>query len=263
MNPTARQVVEHILADLSVEPMEETVDTFKAGDPDAPVAGIATTFMATLDVLERAADKGVDLVITHEPTFYDHQDETDWLEGDPVVAAKRCCIDENGLVVWRFHDHWHRHEPDGILAGMARQLGWEEFQDGECPWRFDLPPTTLAELLATVQERIGATVVRAVGDPALACSGVALVPGAAPRRRHLEALQADGVDALVIGEAREWETCEYVRDAARAGLKKGLVLAGHCRSEEAGMEFLAEWLRPRFEGVRIDYLPAGDPFWTT
>ena len=33
----------------------ETVDTVKTGGPDTPVTGIATTFMSTLGVLQRAA----------------------------------------------------------------------------------------------------------------------------------------------------------------------------------------------------------------
>jgi len=86
----------------------ETVDTFKAGSPDEPVTGIAVTMMATMDVLQRAATSGNNLVITHEPTFYNHLDKLDVLgekEKDPVLAAKLAFIAEHHLVVWRFHDH--------------------------------------------------------------------------------------------------------------------------------------------------------------
>lgn len=87
---TARQVVDRIKANVGVPWSEQTVDTIKAGEPDTPVDGIAVTMMATLDVLERAAAAGHNMVITHEPTFYDHLDPTDGLVGekDPVTAAK-------------------------------------------------------------------------------------------------------------------------------------------------------------------------------
>ena len=52
---TARQVIGRIQKNVGVPWRSETVDTFKAGDPDTPVTGIATTMMATYDVLERAA----------------------------------------------------------------------------------------------------------------------------------------------------------------------------------------------------------------
>src|SRR6266446_2971881 len=56
--------------------------------------GIAVTMMATFDVLQRAAAHGANLVITHEPTFYDHFDKLDVLESehDSVTAAKRAFI---------------------------------------------------------------------------------------------------------------------------------------------------------------------------
>ena len=48
---TARQVLDRIKANMGVPWMDQTVDTFKDGDPDAPVTGIAVTMMATFDVL--------------------------------------------------------------------------------------------------------------------------------------------------------------------------------------------------------------------
>ncbi len=89
---TARQVIDKIRENLGVAWREPTVDTIKAGNPDAPVRGIATTVMATLDVLQRAAAQGKNLIITHEPTFYNHEDKTQDFEKDPVYLAKRALI---------------------------------------------------------------------------------------------------------------------------------------------------------------------------
>src|SRR5438477_3767962 len=72
---TANEVIEQIKAHVGIPWMEKTVDTFKAGDPQTRVTGIATTMMATLNVLQRAAANGQNLIITHEPTFFDHQDD--------------------------------------------------------------------------------------------------------------------------------------------------------------------------------------------
>jgi hypothetical protein len=52
---TAREVVQRIQEHVGVPWQKETVDTFKAGDPDTKVTGIAVTMMATFDVLQRAA----------------------------------------------------------------------------------------------------------------------------------------------------------------------------------------------------------------
>ncbi|HEX4999302.1 MAG TPA: hypothetical protein VFY29_13830, partial [Terriglobia bacterium] len=103
---TARQVIERIQKNVGVQWWSETVDTFKIGNPDTIVKGIATSFSATLDVCQRAHAAGMNLLIVHEPTFYNHNDETANLSGG-TYETKRSFIERNGLVVWRFHDHWH------------------------------------------------------------------------------------------------------------------------------------------------------------
>ena len=100
---TARQVVAEIQKHVGVEWKSETVDTFKAGNPDTAVTGIAVTMMATMDVLQRASAKGLNFVITHEPTFYAHLDTPEGLpDSDPVWAEKRAFIEKHGMVVWWF-----------------------------------------------------------------------------------------------------------------------------------------------------------------
>src|SRR4051794_739129 len=74
---TAREIVDLIKQHVGVPWREQTVDTIKAGDPETPVTGIATTMMATFDVLRRASAAGANLVITHEPVFYTHLDSTE------------------------------------------------------------------------------------------------------------------------------------------------------------------------------------------
>ena len=163
---TARQVIEEIKQHVGVPWSDKTVDVIKAGDPDAPVTGIATTMMATFDVLKRAAAEGRNLVITHEPVFYSHLDGTDQLkqENDAVFAEKERFIIEHKMVVWRFHDHWHRRRPDGILEGMTAALGWEKFQSADRPSLFVMPQISVEQLAADIQKRIKINTLRVVGS---------------------------------------------------------------------------------------------------
>src|SRR5262245_31464457 len=64
---TARQVIERIQKHVGVEWRKETVDTFKIGNPDTVVKGIATSWSATLDVCQRAHAAAKNLLIVHEP----------------------------------------------------------------------------------------------------------------------------------------------------------------------------------------------------
>ena len=212
--PTAREVVAAIQEHVGVPWKTETVDTFKAGNPETRVMGVAVTMMATLDVLQRAAAKGQNLIITHEPTFYNHLDRPEGMdESDAVWKEKRAFIEKNGLVIWRFHDHWHMRKPDGILAGMVRALGWEKYQSVENPHLFTMPETTLEKLAADVAKQLETPVLRVVGNPGMRVTKLALSPGAAGFERETHALEMEKVEVLLVGETREWETVEYAADA--------------------------------------------------
>jgi hypothetical protein len=69
----------------------------------------------------------------------------------------------------------------------------------------------------------------------------------------------DDIDAILCGEVREWEACEYLRDAAFFGWPKGMLVVGHASSEEDGMAYLVRWLRPHMPNVPITHVPCGDP----
>jgi putative NIF3 family GTP cyclohydrolase 1 type 2 len=261
---TAREVIARIQEHVGIPWMQQTVDTFKAGNPETEVKGIAVTMMATLDVLQRAAAAGQNLVITHEPTFFNHQDKPDDLEqkdNDPVLAAKRAFIEEHGLVIWRFHDHWHRMKQDGIEAGMAHALGWEKFQDSGNQYLFAIPETDLDHLATDLKSRLNIRIMRVVGDPKLKVKKVALVPGASGFAKETRALEINDVQVLITGEPREWETVEYVADAVTEGKPKALIILGHIPSEQAGMEECVRWLKTFVSEVPIEFVPAREPFW--
>ena len=260
---TANEVVERIKKNLGVPWNEQTVDTFKSGDPNGRVTGIAITMMATLDVLQRAAAQGDNLIITHEPTFYDHTDalrELPMGESDPVLAEKRKFIADHHLIIWRFHDHWHRNTRDGILAGQVHALGWENCEDKANPYLFTIPETTVERLSDDIQKRLRIHVMRVVGDRDMKVKRVAFSPGASGFRREVGALEMPDVDVLLAGEPREWETVEYVADAIAEGRHKALIILSHVPSEQFGMDECAQWLKTFVTEVPIEFVPTKDPF---
>jgi putative NIF3 family GTP cyclohydrolase 1 type 2 len=260
---TARELVAEIQKQVGVEWKKDTVDTFKAGNPDTPVTGVAVTMMATMDVLQRASAKGLNFVITHEPTFYAHLDTPEGVpESDPVWTEKRAFIEKHGMVVWRFHDHWHMRKPDGIEAGNVHALGWEKFQRPDNQYLFVMPETTLKELAKQVSKKLGSSVVRVVGEPDSKITKVGFSPGAAGSPREIRALEQDDVEVLLVGETREWETVEYAADAVSQGRKKALIVIGHIPSEQPGMEECARWLKGFVKDVAVEFVPAKQPFWT-
>ncbi len=257
--PTAAQVIERIQKNVGVPWRTPTVDTIKSGDSGTRVKGIATTMMATLDVVQRAAASGKNFVITHEPTFYSHEDKTEALKEDPTYQFKQNFLDRHDMVVFRFHDHWHAHRPDGIATGMMQALGWEKYTDSANPKQFLFDGITLSALAKQMEDRLKIRSMRVVGDPNLRVHTVAGNWGYAG---SLRPFARPDLDVLVIGEAREWELIEYAADTITAGKKKGLIVLGHIPSEQAGMLNCANWLKTFISEVPIEFIPAVEPFWS-
>ncbi|MBN1993236.1 MAG: Nif3-like dinuclear metal center hexameric protein [Anaerolineae bacterium] len=257
----ARQVIERIQKNVGVPWRAETVDTVIAGKPETPVTGITTTIMATLDVLQRSAVAGNNLVITHEPTFYLHQDKTETLTEDEVYQLKVDFIQKRQLVIFHFHDHWHARRPDGIATGMVKELGWEKHADGLNPHLFVFPGIPLARFVKEIQSQLNIRTMRVVGDPKLQVNRVIASWGFLDRDRGIKLLAQPGVEVVIAGETREWEVVEYAQDIITAGKKKALILLGHMVSEQAGMQYCAEWLKSFITEVPIEFLPMPEPFW--
>src|SRR5579862_6600661 len=176
---TAQQVVDAIKSHVGVEWREKTVDTFKTGDPNTVVTGVAVTMMATLDVLQRAVANGDNMVITHEPIFFNHMlEQPEGMDpSDAVWTAKREFIEKNHLVIWKFHDHWHMRKPDGIQEGTVKKLGWQKYWNKDDQGVLVIPETTLAELASYVAKKLNAPAVRVVGDPKMKVTKIGLNPG--------------------------------------------------------------------------------------
>jgi putative NIF3 family GTP cyclohydrolase 1 type 2 len=255
---TPRRVVELIQAKLGVTWRTETVDTFKAGNPDTAVRGIATTVMATMSVLERAAAAGRNFVISHEPTFYSHTDSTAEIEADPIYQRKAELIKTHDLVVWRFHDHWHMRRPEPMAQGFFRAMGWE--QDVQSSNRITtIPETTLEAAARLAEDRLAIKALRVIGNPTTKVTKVAFMPGYGQLPALMRAL-ADA-DLVFTGEQREWEGLYYAHDVVASGRPKGVIVLGHAVSEEPGMKICAEWLKTFITDVPVELIPAGEPFW--
>ena len=260
--PTAAEMFARIERSYRAEPVPDTVDTLKAGDPTTRVTGIATTFLDTMDVLREAARRGDNLVITHEPTFYNHRDDVSKLREDPVYREKLLFIEEHHLVVYRMHDAIHSGQTDHILDGFYEALGWTEYRHaptGDGQYLVTIPKTTLLALSEFLEARLKIKTLRVEGDPGLVITHAAVIPGAAGMDKHVQALERPDVDVLIAGEASEWETVEYVRDAVAQKRPKALILLGHEVSEEPGMERCAEDLRRLFPGTRVDHISSEQP----
>jgi putative NIF3 family GTP cyclohydrolase 1 type 2 len=259
---TAEQVISAIIKKTGSNIISNTVDVIKEGDPKTQVKGIITCMFATMDVLKQAVTKNCNLIIVHEPLYYNHLDETEKLQNDPVFLEKRKYISDHQLVIWRFHDYIHSMRPDGIGTGMVAKLGWKNYLVKGTTDQFLLPETTLKELLNNLKQVFPKNAFYVIGNPDLKLTRVILAAGAPGSTTHIRLLENKNVDVVLAGEAQQWETYEYTRDAVDQGRKKAIIFLGHINSEEAGMDYCASWLKSFLSDMPVNYIECGSSFWS-
>jgi len=273
---TAQAVAERLQSALGGDWPSDATDGFKAGDPNTSVKGIATTAMATMDVLKRASRAGSNLIVTYEPTFFGRQDGSPAAAApangrggrgamgiawdDPVYRAKKELIEKNGLVVFRLHDHWQTRGGSDMTTGLAETLGWRKYRIKPDDVLYEIPAATAEDVVAAIRNKLSLRGgLRAVGDRKALVRRVMLYPGvmtaALMWQRYAE------TDLIVTGEVREWENTFYAADMLTAGEKRGLVTIGRVASEDPGMRACAAWLKTIVKEVPARWIPAGDLYW--
>jgi putative NIF3 family GTP cyclohydrolase 1 type 2 len=258
---TAREVVELIEKNSGVPINARSYrDTFKLGNPDSTVRGIATTMMATFDMLKRAHTAGLNMVISHEDTFWNDRDDIKDLTENLLYRIKTEYVLKNDMIIWRDHDHMHAMKPDFTVVGELRSVGIKGGENATMsPRIFTIPETSLGEFAAQVKRLTGSRALRCAGDPKARVSKILVGPGYATPRMTAEA------DVVIGGEQQEadggFDNVEYVLDAASLGMAKGVIMLGHVISEQPGMEDYAKWMRTFIHEIPIQFVPAEEPYW--
>lgn len=266
---TIQKIIDNILAYHPDIGDRRTCDVAVGADPNQECTGILISIAPTVEIIRKAIAIGANFIFVHEPTFFSgYDDECEWLEGNDVYEEKMQLLKDNGIVVFRDHDHMHAHNPDGIFHYMIRQLGWSDYLCGENErdWQVRLPETTLGELVQHVKEAMALDTIRYIGNPDAKVSTVGfcghLLPGPHTNWSNNDQLLACcKYDVVIPGETVDWTVPLYYRDAAMLGKNKGMIIPGHFVQEEAGMRWAHEWVRPLVDPeLPITFAAAGDMF---
>jgi putative NIF3 family GTP cyclohydrolase 1 type 2 len=270
---TPRELVDRMIARATAEGSPPPAragyrDTFKIGDPDVQITGVATTGMTTFRVLKQAVAEKRNFIIPHEGTWFSDRDEVkDFVENDPLYLAKKKFCEDHGLVIWRNHDLTHRMKPDQMFVGQLRLLGWTP----DAPPLINRMPTVtlpqpmkLAALARHVVSRCQVHAYRIAGSPDMMVRKVAVGVGYA----FPNFLTDPDVDVIVGGESQEgtdsslptYDLTQFASDSTALGRPRGLILLGHMGTEDIGMQVVAEWIRGIAPDLSVKYMPAGEPF---
>jgi len=256
---TVGDIMDMILKEIPGAPFSNTVDTLKSGNRNMVVTGIVTTMFATIDIIGQAIKNGANFIIAHEPTFYNHTDDTAWVSPNHIVQKKQELLAKNNITIWRLHDYLHSFVPDGVQLGVVTKAGWQPYyKPGNAV--LTVPPITLGNLAAHLKKQLEIQQVRVIGQLSQNCERIALLPGASGGQRHMSIVEKEKPDVLIVGEVHEWETAEYIRDTQQLGEKTALIVLGHSVSEEPGLQWLQEWMQARVQGIQVRHIASGNPF---
>jgi putative NIF3 family GTP cyclohydrolase 1 type 2 len=284
---TSQQLIEQIQKNVGVPWQSQRSDGFSDGilfgSGETRVSGIVTTFTPTFDALRKAVNTGKNVIICREAPTYSRGERAplSWrngpapskelLDNDAVWCAKQEFISRNNLVIIRLFDNWDARKTDGQLHGLSRALGWDsshlaaasgaDAYDSRNVY-FQLPKTSLDSLAEGIKKKLNVHGVRVIGKAESVVSKVALTHGLLLVADAERILREPDLDVVIAGDAVEWEAGPYFQDLVTAGKVKGLILLGDEASEEPGSGEMAEWVKGFVTEVPIEWIPAGEPFWT-
>ena len=241
---TAQDVVDRIRASAGVPWREKTVDGFKAGDPATVVTGIATTVMATMDVLRRAAAARRNLIVTQRADLLQRQRRARQ-RARPIPSTSRrrpSSTSAAGRLALLAITGTRACRTIRVQA-LAEALGWASrrhaAQSHLHDARDDARRADRARSQPAGRSRRAAdrSATRRCG-----CASVLLSPGTTDLPSTMRDLR--NADLVIAGEPREWEVVPYVaRHRDRPGSPRRMIALGRVVSEEPGMRACAAWMR--------------------
>jgi putative NIF3 family GTP cyclohydrolase 1 type 2 len=255
---TVGQIIDQFISEVPGGKLKETVDTLKSGSLEMKVTGIVTTMFATVEVIKKSIALGANFIIAHEPTFYSHQDNTDWLEKDPTYEYKKALLNDNNITIWRCHDYIHKVNPDPVTVGVLNKMGWENKMINKNPNLIQLNNQTLKDVIFSLKSKMSVDQLRYIGPLTQPCNKVLFIPGAAGSNTHIAAIKLFKPDVLICGEVEEWTTVEYVRDSIASGYKIALILLGHIASEEPSATYMLSWIHSNYPNINAHHIAAGN-----
>ena len=233
-----------------------TVDTFKSGQPDWEVSGIAVAWMSYRWALQRALELGCNTFITHEPTYYDHFDNNPAMLDIPQVRAKRDWIEQNKLIIIRCHDLWDQMPKTGITDAWGEFLGLTKVVSGDAFVRvYEIrprPARLLAAQVASKTGKVGQPFVQLIGSGETLVERICIGTGAITP--FLNAVEQYRVDLAICTD----DGIDYWRDGAFAiDMNIPIIVINHPVSEEAGVIRLAAHIQAKYPHIPVHHIPQG------
>jgi dinuclear metal center YbgI/SA1388 family protein len=222
------------LLDLDAYPDYGPMGMQVEGAPE--VRKIACAVSASLELFERVAQIGAELLIVHHGLIWDGDPR---VVAGPLRARLKALLDAD-VTLGAYHLALDAHAEVGNNALLARELGVEpERQFATVGWGGPLAePAGIDEFARRVREALGAEPLVFAHGPERIDQAAVVTGGAA---KFVADAAAEGYDLFLTGEAAE----PTLHTARELGIH--FVAGGHYATERMGVQALAARLAERFQ----------------
>lgn len=253
-----------------------TVDRFIIGDPNTVIKKIGTCWLSDWNTCRKAVESGVNVLITHEPTFYTHRDLEE-KEGDyfaspeytkqiylQQVDRKKKWINENGLVIIRNHDTLDALQDKGIPFAFGQFLGFSNNDIIASRTYYNVykfkkqTASSFARSLAGKLKELGQPGVAFYGDQDREVASVGIGTGWICDPMDYADLKPD-VFVAIDDVIRTHIQTVYAEDTGHP-----LIVINHGVSEEMGMRSLNQIIKQKFKAMDVIHFKQGCTYkWIT
>ena len=257
----ACSIIMESLEQLSAPSFAESWDNvgLLAGRRDKMVHKICIALDATDEVIEEAAAKGADLLLTHHPLIFSaiKRVNTDDFTGRRIVKLL-----QSDISYYAMHTNF---DVMGMADAAADEMRLKERQVLDITYEDEiskegigrygkLPQVmTLEECASYVKEIFHLESVKIYGEPDCAVECAAISPGSG--KSMIKPAVAVGAEVLVTGDIEHHEGL----DAMAQGLM--IIDAGHYGIEKIFVPYMTEYLKREFPRLEVFAAKEKNPFW--
>ena len=251
---TTNDILDHVLSRSPWVDPKQTVDGVKFGDGSLPIAKVAVCWYPSIRTIQGAIAQDCDLLLTHEPTWWDHLDRPGgWRNQGPGLKKTRL-LEKSGLVVARLHDTWDRWPQIGVRDAFAKGLGLGAcLAEDQERWHgmYEIPEQSLVTFAKEVARRVaplGQDAVQVIGDPEMLVSRPSIGVGCGGPNEDMIELGSDVLITCFDG-APYWSDRERFAEQGVA-----VITLEHGTTEMWGIEALAGYVRKTWPDLNVIYL---------
>lgn len=264
---TAAQLQSFLTSMIKLKP--DTVDRIIIGNPETVIRKIGTCWMSNQETCRKAVESGINVLITHEPTFYTHRDleevpgflkrSSEFTRNQYIaqIEKKKKWINDNGLVIIRNHDTLDALPEKGIPFALGEFLGFSSSdiiasRTYYNVYKFNKQSAgTFAKYLAGKLKELGQPGIAFYGDTKREVASVGIGTGWICDPMDYADLKPDvfiAIDDVVK---------THIQTVFAADTGHPLIVINHGASEEMGMRSLNQIIKDKYPDIEVLHFSQG------